>query len=80
MAVKATHKKSNEYIDNTFNNTTLMFKEIYCSDCKMVLARYSTKYFTDANINVLVRLHFFMHIRKGHSMETRLVEMKRQQI
>jgi hypothetical protein len=54
----------------------LIFKEIYCSDCKMVLARYSTKYFTDANINVLVRLHFFMHIRKGHSMETRLVEME----
>jgi hypothetical protein len=57
-----------------------MFKEIYCSDCKIVLARYSTKYFTDANINVLVRQHLFMHIRKGHSMETRLVEMKVQQV
>jgi hypothetical protein len=57
-----------------------MFKEIYCSDCKIVLARYSTKYFTDANINVLVRQYFFMHIRKGHSMETRLVEMKIQQV
>jgi hypothetical protein len=46
----------------------------------MVLARYSTKYFTDANINVLVRLHFFMHVRKGHSVKMRLVEMKRQQV
>ncbi len=53
-----------------------MFKEIYCSDCKMVLARYSTKYFTDPNINVLVRSHFFTHIKNGHFMEIRLVEIQ----
>ena len=40
----------------------------------MVLARYSTKYFTDLNINMLVRSHFSYHIKNGHSMETRLVE------
>ena len=40
----------------------------------MVLARYSIKYFTDLNINVLVRSHFSTHIKMGHSMETRLVE------
>ena len=40
----------------------------------MVLARYSTKYFTDLNINVLVHSHFSYHIKNGHSMETRLVE------
>jgi hypothetical protein len=49
-----------------------MFKEIYCSDCKMVLAKYSTKYFTDPN--VLVRSHFFTHIKNGHSMKIRLVK------
>jgi hypothetical protein len=54
--------------------TLLPFKEIYCSDCKTVLARYSTKYFTDADINELVRLHYSMHIKNGHSMETRLAE------
>ena len=54
--------------------TCLILKEIYCSDCKMVLARYSTKYFTDLNINTLVRSHFSYHIKNGHSMETRLVE------
>jgi hypothetical protein len=62
------------YIENKCDNTTLIFKEIFCSDCKMVLARYSTKYFTDLNINVLVRLHFSTHIKKGHSMRTRVVE------
>jgi hypothetical protein len=40
----------------------------------MMLARYSTKYFTDLNINPLVRTHFSMHIKEGHSMEMRFVE------
>ena len=52
----------------------LPFKEIYCYDCKTVLARYSAKYFTDANINDLVRLHFSAHIKSGHSIEIRLAE------
>jgi hypothetical protein len=51
-----------------------MLKEVYCSDCKMVLARYSTKYFTDLNINTLVRSYFSYHIKNGHSMEIHLVE------
>ncbi len=50
------------------------FKEIYCYDCKTVLARYSTKYFSDADINELVHIHYSAHIRDGHSLETRLVE------
>jgi hypothetical protein len=54
--------------------TWLPFKEIYCSDCKTVLARYSTKYFTDADVNELVHLHYSAHIKNGHSMETRLAE------
>ena len=52
----------------------LTFKEIYCSDCKTVLARYSMKYFTDADINELVRLHYSTHIKNGHAMETRISE------
>ncbi len=51
-----------------------MLKEVYCSDCKMVLARYSIKYFTDLKINTLVRSYFSYHIKNGHSMEIRLVE------
>jgi hypothetical protein len=67
-------KNSTEYIEMRCYNINLKFKEIFCSDCKMVLARYSTKYFTDLNINLLVRSHFSTHIKKGHSMEMRLVE------
>ncbi|HEY7506798.1 MAG TPA: hypothetical protein VH621_04285 [Nitrososphaera sp.] len=52
----------------------LTFKEIYCSDCKTVLARYSTKYFSDGDINELMRLHYSSHIKDGHSMGTRISE------
>jgi hypothetical protein len=52
----------------------MSFKEIYCSDCKMLLAKYSTKYFTDADINMLVRSYFSSHIKNGHSIETRIIE------
>jgi hypothetical protein len=50
------------------------FKEVYCSDCKRVLARYSTKYFTDADINELVHIHYSSHIKEGHEVETRFVD------
>ena len=58
----------------TIRISALMLKQVYCTDCKMVLARYSTKYFTDLNINTLVRSYFSYHIKNGHSMEIHLVE------
>lgn len=48
------------------------FKEVYCANCKMVLAKYSTKYFDDADITELVRIHYSSHIKEGHVVETRL--------
>ena len=48
------------------------FKEVYCANCKTVLARYSTKYFNDADITELVRIHYSSHIKEGHVVETRL--------
>ena len=48
------------------------FKEVYCSDCKITLAKYSLKYFTDADINELVHVHYSAHIKEGHAIETRL--------
>jgi len=48
------------------------FKEVYCANCKIVLARYSIKYFNDADITELVRIHYSLHIKEGHVVETRL--------
>ena len=48
------------------------FKEVYCADCKLVLARYSIKYFNDADITELVRIQYSSHIKEGHVVETRL--------
>lgn len=47
------------------------FKEVYCADCKMVLAKYFIKYFTDADINELVHVHYSAHIKEGHAIEIR---------
>jgi hypothetical protein len=52
----------------------MSFKEIYCSDCKMVLAKYSTRYFTNLDINMLVRSYFSSHIKNGHAIESRVVD------
>lgn len=48
------------------------YKEVFCSDCQTVLGRYSTKYFSDQDINELVRIHHATHIKQGHMMTIRL--------
>jgi hypothetical protein len=50
------------------------YKEIYCSDCNLVLAKYSIKYFTDADINELIHLYHSSHIKEGHTIITRITE------
>jgi hypothetical protein len=47
------------------------FREVYCADCKIVLAKYYIKYFTDADINELIHVHYSAHIKEGHAIEIR---------
>jgi predicted transcriptional regulator len=47
------------------------FKEIYCQDCKIILARYNIDYFSDDKIDELSKLHYYYHIREGHSIIVR---------
>jgi hypothetical protein len=47
------------------------FKEIYCQDCKIILARYNEDYFSEATIDELSQLHYYYHIREGHSIIVR---------
>jgi predicted transcriptional regulator len=47
------------------------FKEIYCQDCKIILARYNEDYFSEASIDELSKLHYYFHIREGHSIIVR---------
>ncbi len=48
------------------------YKEVFCSDCQTVLGRYSTKYFSDRDIDELVRIHHATHIKQGHMMTIRI--------
>lgn len=46
----------------------MSFKEIFCQDCKIILARYNDDYFSEASINELSKLHYYYHIKEGHSI------------
>lgn len=52
----------------------MKFKQVYCQDCKMLLANYNTKYFSDLNIAELIRLHYHSHIKNGHSLVMHLAD------
>jgi hypothetical protein len=49
----------------------MKFKEAYCENCSIVLARYNTRYFTDSTIDALVNQRHHSHIRQGHMIVTR---------
>jgi predicted transcriptional regulator len=49
----------------------VQLKEIYCQDCKIILARYNEDYFSEASIDELSKLHYYFHIREGHSIIVR---------
>jgi len=37
----------------------------------MVLARYNDDYFSEDSINELSKLHYYYHIKEGHSITVR---------
>jgi hypothetical protein len=59
--------------DEGKDQSRFQFKEIYCRDCAKVLARYSSKYFSEADIAELIHLHHSWHVKSGHAMQTRIV-------
>ena len=45
------------------------FREIYCNDCKEVLARYNTKYYSQNMIDELIQTIHVIHTRAGHHIK-----------
>jgi hypothetical protein len=52
----------------------MSFKEIYCRDCGIVLAKFNIRYFSDNAISELVRVQYGFHIKNGHSVSTRNID------
>jgi hypothetical protein len=48
-----------------------VIKEIYCRDCRLLLAKFNTEYFSDNTISEIVRVQYRSHIKDGHSLSTR---------
>ncbi len=49
----------------------MSYKEVYCTDCKEILGKYSTKYFSDHDIDEMVRQYCSLHIKEGHRINIR---------
>jgi hypothetical protein len=45
------------------------FSEIYCNDCKKVLARYNVKYYSEDMIAELIQTIHVIHTRGGHHIK-----------
>jgi len=45
------------------------FREIYCNDCKIILARYNVKYYTEDIIAELIQTVHVLHARGGHHIK-----------
>nr|AIE94218.1 hypothetical protein [uncultured marine thaumarchaeote AD1000_44_B05] len=45
------------------------FREIYCNDCKKVLGRYNTKYYSSDMIAELIQTIHVIHTRGGHHIK-----------
>jgi len=49
------------------------FREIYCNNCKKILGRYNTKFYSDDKIGEIVNTNHISHIRSGHQVAIRKI-------
>ena len=47
------------------------FREVYCLNCKKVLGRYNTKFYSNEKVNELLNTNHVSHIRNGHQVKIR---------
>lgn len=51
----------------------MIFKEIYCHNCKKSLGRYNEKYFSDIKIVEIIKANHSSHIHEGHQVVIRKI-------
>lgn len=50
------------------------FNEVYCSNCKKILGRYSVKFYSQDKIGELINTAHSTHVRNGHRVIIRKLE------
>jgi hypothetical protein len=50
------------------------FSEVYCSNCKKVLGRYNTKFYSENKIGELINTTYSIHIKNGHQVSIKKFE------
>ena len=51
----------------------IVYREIYCRDCKRIIGRYNAKYYTEARVGEVIKMCHAGHIKLGHNVEQRRV-------
>lgn len=54
----------------------VIFKEIYCHNCKKSLGRYNEKYFSDIKIVEIIKANHSSHIYEGHEIIIRKITLE----
>ena len=49
----------------------MQFREVYCLNCKKILGRYNTKFYSNDKINELLNTTHVTHVRNGHQVKIR---------
>ena len=49
------------------------FREVYCNNCKKVLGRYNTKFYTDDKVGEVMKTNHSSHVKNGHQVNIRRV-------
>jgi hypothetical protein len=47
------------------------FREVYCNNCKKILGRFNSKFYTEEKIEVLLKIEYSIHVKKGHQIFVR---------
>ena len=50
------------------------FREVYCLNCKKVLGRYNSKFYSEEKIEGLLKTEHVTHVRSGHQIYIRKFE------
>ena len=49
----------------------MQFREVYCLNCKKILGRYNTKFYSNDKINELLNTTHVTHVRSVHQVKIR---------
>jgi|TARA_B100000809_G_C15092200_1_gene513618 hypothetical protein len=54
----------------------LNISEVFCHNCKEILGKYNTEFYSDTQIGDVIKIIHTTHIREGHDLVIREITKK----